>query len=323
MPGFELAAIVTRDASRRAAAAARHPRAQLVSAIEDLWPLALDLVVVSSPSAMHVAMAREALARGCHVVVDKPFAPSAADASDLAAAATRAGRLAIPFQNRRWDGDFLTLQQIVRSGVLGRVHRLESRFERWRDMVKPRWMLPGARTRAEGIVFDIGSHLVDQALVLQGPVRTVHAELTRVRPGVAVEDAAFISLLHDDGARSHLQMSAAAALPGARFTLSGERGSFVKHGPDGQEAALRAGGDPCQAGWGIEGPSDWGTLAIGTCETRYSTVPGAYHEFYRAVHAALANGAPPPVTPQEAVAAIAVMEAAFRSDATGSVVVMP
>lgn len=318
--GMELAAIVTRDAGRRAEAAARFPRARLVESLAGLWPLGLDLVVVSSPSALHVPMAREALAHGCHVVVDKPFASTAREARELAGAAERAGRLAIPFQNRRWDGDFLTLRRLARAGTLGRLHRLESRFERWREVVKPRWMMPDARALAEGIVFDIGSHLVDQALVLMGPALSVHAELSRVRPGVTVEDTAFISILHQDGARSHLHMSAAAPVSGARFTLSGERGAWVKHGLDGQEAALKAGGVPGTPGWGVEPQAQWGTLAVGTHESRIPTEPGAYADFYAGVQAALATGAAPPVTAIEAADALVVMEAAFRSHDTGTAV---
>lgn len=314
-PGLRLAAVVTRDADRAAQVKARYADARVVPDVDALWAMkdTLDLVVVSAPNVTHVPFARAALGAGLHVVVDKPFATTAGEARDIGALAERVSRLAIPFQNRRWDGDFLTVLQLLRDDALGEIHRFESRFERLRATVKPVWAAPGAAERAEGIVYDIGSHLIDQALTLFGPVAEVYAELHRRHPQVVVEDEAFISLVHAGGVTSHLHMSAAAAQPGARMTVWGSRAAYVKHGLDGQEAALRAGGVPGSPGWGAEPPELWGAVGAGEALHRHPTASGAYHAFYAGVERAIRNGSPPPVTIGDAIAYLDVIEAAHRS----------
>src|SRR2546423_3938332 len=154
-PGLHLAAVVTRDDTRRQEIARRYPDARVVSKVDELWSGAppLALVVISTPNVSHVPLARAALEAGAHVVVDKPFAATAAEARELGALAERMSRLAIPYQNRRWDGDFLTVQRLLREGALGAVMRFESRFERWRTTPKPVWCTPDAAKRVEGIVY--------------------------------------------------------------------------------------------------------------------------------------------------------------------------
>ena len=313
-PGLRLAAVVTRDAGRRAEVERRYDGARLVDDVDALWAMAgeLDLVVVTSPNVTHVPYARAALEAGLHVVVDKPFAATADEARAIGALAERMGRLAIPFQNRRWDGDFLTVQRLLRDGALGTVHRFESRFERLRATAKPVWTRPGAAERCEGIVYDIGSHLIDQALHLFGPVTDVYAELARRHPEVVVEDEAFVSLTHASGVRSHLYMSAAAAQPGARFSVWGSRAAYVKHGLDGQEAALRAGNVPAGDDWGAEPREQWGTLGAGSEIHLEPTDHGAYPAFYAGVERAIRGAAPPPVRVADAVAYLEVIEAVHR-----------
>ena len=321
-PGMRLAAVVTRNDARRADVRRRYPDARVVNDADALFGMAgeLDLVIVSSPNATHVPYARRALEAGLHVVVDKPFASTSDEAREVGALAARVGRLAIPFQNRRWDGDFLTVQRLVRSGALGTVHRFESRFERLRSTVKPGWAAAGAAERAEGIVYDIGSHLIDQALVLFGPVVEVSAELAQRHPEVVVEDEAFVSLLHAGGVRSHLYMSAMAAQPGPRLSVWGSRAANVKHGLDGQEAALRAGGDPAAKGWGVEPRDHWGWFGTADERRHEPTDAGAYPAFYAAVARAVTEGGPLPVTIPEAMATLDVIDAVFRaSRARGAV----
>jgi Predicted dehydrogenases and related proteins len=313
-PGLQLAAVVTRDPSRRAEVQRRYGGARLVDDVSALWGMAreLDLVVVTSPNATHVAYARAALEAGLHVVVDKPFAATADEARMMGALAERVGRFAVPFQNRRWDGDFLTVQRLLHEGALGAIHRFESRFERLRPTAKPGWTQPGAAERCEGIVYDIGSHLIDQALHLFGPVTEVYAELARRHPEVVVEDEAFVSLAHAGGVRSHLYMSAAAAQPGARFSVWGSRAAYVKHGLDGQEAALRAGAIPSGEDWGAEARAHWGTVGAGSEVHLEPTEHGAYPAFYAGVERAIRGKGPPPVRVADAVAYLEVIEAVHR-----------
>jgi predicted dehydrogenase len=303
----------------------RYPDARVVDDAAALWSMAdaLDLVVVTSPNVTHVPYARAALEAGLHVVVDKPFAANAEEARTIGALAERMSRLAVPFQNRRWDGDFLTVQRLLREGTLGSIHRFESRFERLRATAKPGWTQAGAAERCEGIVYDIGSHLIDQALHLFGPVTEVYAELARRHPDVVVEDEAFLSLAHASGVRSHLYMSAAAAQPGARFSVWGSRAAYVKHGLDGQEAALRAGSIPSGAQWGAEPREQWGTVGAGSEVRLQPTEHGAYPAFYAGVERAIRGEAAPPVRVSDAASYLDVITAAHRSARDGGVVRMP
>lgn len=318
-PDMRVAAIVTRDVERRAKATDDYPLARTVDTVDDLWSLVprIDLVAVSSPSGTHFGLAKTVLEHGAHVVVDKPFAASASQAREIEAVAAKAGMLAIPFQNRRWDGDFLTVQRLMRDDALGDVHRFESRFDRWRAAPRPRWMAADASRNAEGIVYDIGSHLVDQALVLFGPASSVYAETDRRHPGVRVEDDAFIALTHVSGVRSHLYMTTMAAQPSLRIGVWGSRAAYVKHGLDGQEPALIAGARPGDAGWGEEQPAQWGRMGVGADAKHVRTERGAYERFYSGVADAILRGAEPPVRVSEAVASLTVLEAALQSAREG------
>ena len=323
-PGLRLAAILTRDPERSHAAHEKYPEARIARDIDDLLggPTPLDLVVISSPNATHHPLATAVLSAGAHVVVDKPFAITSALARELGALAARVGKLAMPFQNRRWDGDFLTLQQLISDDKLGTVHRFESRFDRWRVPPKPGWCRPDARERAEGIVHDLGTHLIDQALVLFGPVATVYAEMHRRAPGIVTEDDVFLSLEHVGGVQSHLYMSTRAGLPGLRLHVTGSHGAYVKYGLDVQEDALRAGAKPGGAEWGVESDDRWGTLGAGPDSERVPTLPGTYQSYYQGVAAAILTGAPPPVAIAEVVAGLEVIEAAFASRRTHNVVAL-
>ena len=315
--GLELEAIVTSNAERQREARSAHPSAALFDSAAQLWDHAaqLDLVVVASPNRTHVPLALEALEAGLDVVVDKPLAPTSSEGRRLVQEARHRERLLTVFHNRRWDGDFLTLRALLAEGALGEPYRFESRFDRWRPTPKPGWRELGAPEEAGGLLYDLGSHLIDQALVLFGPVSHVYAELDRRRPGVEVDDDAFVALTHASGTRSHLFMSVLAAQPGPRFRMMGSRSAYVKHGLDVQEAALRGGGSPDEAHWGEEPPEAGGTLGAAGELRRVATVPGAYRRFYEGVVAAIDDGAPPPVDPADAVAGLEIIEAARRSGA--------
>lgn len=321
-PGLELTAIVTGDAERQRQARLAHPGASLFDTAAQLWQRAshLDLVVIASPNRSHVPLALDALGAGLNVVVDKPLAPTASQGRQLIGEARRRRRLLTVFHNRRWDGDFLTLRRLLANGTLGDPYRFESRFDRWRPAPKPGWRERGAPEEAGGLLYDLGSHLIDQALVLFGPARTVYAEVDRRRPGVEVDDDVFVALEHASGPRSHLYTNVLSAQPGPRFRLLGSRSAYVKHGLDVQEAALRGGAVPTDARWGEERSDAWGLLGTAGDLRAVPTEPGAYQRFYEGLVAALRDGAPPPVDPDDAVAGLEILEAAQRSAADRRVV---
>jgi scyllo-inositol 2-dehydrogenase (NADP+) len=325
-PGLGLASVVTANPERAAQAGREHPGVRVLDRSEALWERASehDLIVVAAPNRAHVPLALAAIEAGLPVVVDKPLAATADDGRRLVAAAQAAGVMLTPFHNRRWDGDMLTVRRLLGEDAIGPVIRFESRFERWRPQLKTgAWREGGTPEEAGGLLYDLGSHLVDQALVLFGRPTHVYAEVERRRPGAAVDDDTFVALLHPDGVRAHLWASSVAALPQARMRLLGLGGAYVKDGLDVQEDALRGGARPGEPGWGREPRERWGRLATGGEVHEVETEPGAYERFYAAVVRSLREGAPPPVDPLDAVAGLEVLEAAFDSARTGSVVTMP
>ena len=217
------------------------------------------------------------------------------------------------YQNRRWDGDFLTATRLVASGVLGDVHTFESRFEPWKTANRAGWKASAGAEEGGGILFDLGPHLVDQALRLFGPAIDVHAELATRRPGSAADDDAFVSLLHEGGVRSRLWMSHVAAQPAPRLRVLGSAGAYVVSGLDPQEAQLAAGGSPRDEGYGLADPALAGTVGIGADVRREPTDRGTYPTFYATLATALTEGGPLPVDPRDAVAALEVIERARAS----------
>ncbi|MFE2429654.1 Gfo/Idh/MocA family oxidoreductase [Streptomyces sp. NPDC059373] len=313
--------VVTANPDRQAQARAEHSGVRVAAAPEELWARAaeLDLIVLASPNRTHVPLAEAALKAGLPVVVDKPIAGTAAEARALAALAEERGLLLSVFQNRRWDNDHLTLSHLIDAGELGTVQRFESRFERWRPQPKGGWRESGDPAEIGGLLYDLGSHLVDQALTLFGPVATVYAESDIRRPGAQVDDDTFIALTHTGGVRSHLWMSATAARLGPRFRVLGSTAGYVKYGLDPQEAALRDGLRP-GPGWGTEPESAWGTVGAGDDTRTVPTLPGDYPAYYAAIAAALRDGTPPPVTAAQAADALDVLEAARLSAREGRTV---
>ncbi|GAB7182981.1 Gfo/Idh/MocA family oxidoreductase [Kitasatospora sp. Ki12] len=323
-PGLRLDAVVTANPERREQLRREHPDARAVDTPEQLLadPDALDLVVIASPNRTHAPLAGAALRAGLATVVDKPLAGTAAEAQELCRLAEEQGVLLSVFQNRRWDGDFLTAGRLVRGGALGRVHRFESRFERFRPKPKPGWRELADPAEVGGTLYDLGSHLVDQALTLFGPVETVYAEIDVRRDGAVVDDDAFLALTHASGTRSHLWTSAVTPLIGPRLRVLGDTAGYVKAGMDPQEADLRAGLRPDGTRpWGADEPAHYGTLGTDESAITLPTDPGDYPAFYAGIAAALTDpGTPPPVDPRDAVATLTVLEAARTSAATGTAV---
>ncbi|MFJ7296843.1 Gfo/Idh/MocA family oxidoreductase [Streptomyces collinus] len=317
--GLALDTVVTSNPERQQQARAEFPDVRLAATPDELFARAseLDLIVVASPNKTHVPLATTALKAGLPVVVDKPVAGTAAEARELAALAEERELLLSVFQNRRWDNDFLTLRKLLNEGELGDVWRFESRFERWRPKPKGGWRESGDPAEIGGLLYDLGSHVVDQALVLFGPAASVYAETDIRRPGAETDDDTFIAITHTSGVRSHLYVSATTAQLGPRFRVLGSLAGYVKYGLDPQEAALRDGQRP-GPGWGTEDESLWGRVGSGESPMTGGgraepTLPGDYPAYYAAVAKALLEGAPNPVTAREAAAALDVLEAARRS----------
>ncbi len=322
-PGMALASVVTGDPERQARARREQPGVRILPSAENLWELASehDLAVVATPNRFHVPLGLAALEAGLPVVIDKPMAPSADEGRRLMAAAEDHDLILTVFQNRRWDGDFLTVRRLLSEEALGPVIRFESRFERWRPTVQEgAWRERGEPEEAGGLLFDLGSHLIDQAVCLFGPPTHVYAEVDRRRPGAAVDDDAFVALTHAGGVRSHLWMNVLASIRGPRLRVLGLRGAYEKYGLDAQEDALSEGLRPHDATWGHEPPERWGRLAIGEDVRPFETEPGAYLEFYRGVAESLRTGKPPPVHAGDAVAVLEVIEAALESARSGMVI---
>ncbi|NKX54789.1 Gfo/Idh/MocA family protein [Arthrobacter mobilis] len=311
-PAYSLDFIVTGSPERAARARAACPGTAVLATVDELFGQAhrLDLVLVCTPPASHVELAGRAIEHGLNVVVDKPFAPTSAEAEELILQARQANVLLSVYQNRRWDSDFLTLRQLIDAGELGRIHRFESRFERWSPHGLRTWKGTSGIADGGGILFDLGSHLIDQALQLFGPVSTVYGETAR-HLGAEDSDAdddAFVSLLHESGVRSHLSMNLVSGLSAPRFHVLGSGAAYTKWGLDGQEAALAAGLLPTDPGYGVEPKEHWGTLGVPGDTRKVPAERGAYPEFYRLLAEALAGDGPVPVDPADSVAVLRIIE---------------
>jgi len=282
----------------------------------------IDLVVIAAPNAQHHPLARAALAAGKHVIVDKPFTLDAVQARDLADLAGQKGLLLSVYQNRRFDSDFLTLRDLLARGELGRPVYVESHFDRYRPQVRERWReqpVPGA-----GLWVDLGSHLVDQAVQLFGQPDTLHLDTAALRDGAVVEDYFHAVLCYDNGTHAPLRVvlhaTTLAAYAAPRYIVHGTRGSYIKRGVDPQEDALRAGGRPGDTGWGVD-PID-GELTIvrddGRVQQRaVATLAGNYVSYYAAIRDAIHGKGPNPVTPEQAVELMELLDLGRQSATEG------
>jgi predicted dehydrogenase len=310
-PGLFLTAVASRDAAK--------VRADLpnVAVFDDPMSLVaasdIDLVVIASPNDSHVPLARAALEARKNVVVDKPFTLDLADARELVALAARHGRLLSVFQNRRWDSDYLSVKRAIADGLLGKVTHFESHFDRFRPEVRRRWREsagPGS-----GIWFDLGPHLVDQYLQLFGLPDRLQANLAMQRDGALADDWAHVVL--DAGVcRVILHAGMLAAGGSNRFLLHGHKGSLVKRKADRQEAQLLAGMKPGSAGWGTD-LDDMLFYDGSGAERRITAASGDQRRYYIGIDAALRNLGQNPVPPLQAIAVVAVIEAAALSARSG------
>ncbi len=314
-PAFRLDLVATSDADRAAEARSQHPDAEIVNTPDELLARAgdLDLVILASPAHTHLEQGLAALDAGAGIVIDKPFVATVVDAKKLIAKSEEVGQVLAVFQNRRWDGDFLTVKRLVDEGALGTVHRFESTFERWGSPKLDRWQGMTTVEQGAGITYDLGSHLVDQALQLFGPATVEQAEIQIVHEGAVSDDDAFISLLHSSGVRSHISVSRAAAQAGPRFRVLGSKSAYTVYGLDNQEPALKEQRWPGSDGYGVTPEAEWGLLGIdGSDEglTRVPTERGNYPAFYAGVAASILEGAPSPVDPRSALEVVRILERA-------------
>ena len=314
---YSLDVIATSDAGRQAAASSRLPGVEVVRDGAAVLKQAahLDLVVLATPPLTHYPLARAALEAGLDVVVDKPFAVTGAQGQELIHLARQLGRVLTVFHNRRWDGDFLTLRKLLAAQALGKVTRFESRFERWSPAIAKAWKARATAADGGGVLFDLGSHLIDQALQLFGPATVLHAELQARRSDERADDDVFLVLGHQSGVISHLAMNVLCAQQGPRFRVLGSIGGFTKNGVDPQEPYIVAGGSPLDGDYGVEAPGWAGLLGRDGHLDRLPTERGNYPEFYRLLAARILDGGaasslPLPVNPEDAVEVLKIIERA-------------
>ena len=320
-PGLELIAIVTGDPERQAQARADLPGVTILPTADEAWTSGADIAVIATANSAHVPQATAALEAGMHVVVDKPLAGTAAEAQALIDLAAAQGRQLHVFQNRRWDSEILTARRAIDEGLLGTPHRLESRFERWRPAPKGGWREEGPAEDLPGLLYDLGAHLIDQAVHLLGPVDRVFASVRRVRPGVMTDDDTQVILEHVSGAVSILSVSSASAFTGPRLRLLGTGGGLWIDSLDTQEDALRAGHRPGDPDWGLE--ADDARVITGTDAPRsLERARGDWPSYYRGVVASVNGDGPAPVDARDVVANLRIIEAAHESGRLGIAVAL-
>ncbi|MBA3859335.1 MAG: oxidoreductase [Cyanobacteria bacterium PR.3.49] len=323
--GLEVTVITSSDSTRQKKAATVFPKAEIVDSFDTAIKShkeKFDLAVIVSPNKWHAPQAKAALEAGKSVVVDKPFAVNSRECRELIETAQKHKQLLTVYQNRRWDNDFLTLQKLLKDNVLQDVVRFESRFERFRNKIDTKkWREVVGTDEGGGLLFDLGSHLIDQACVLFGTPTTIYCELDKRRDGVRADDDAFVALEFESGVRAHLHANMVSAIPGPRFRLLAMNGGYEKFGLDPQEDALRAGLTPKEKNWGIESASLSGKLAIernGKMVTESLVCEkGNYQLFYIALRDAIANNTPAPVDPEDALKTISIIEHARQSSQLG------
>jgi len=320
VPGLELAAVASSQPDK---VRADWPGVAVVPDVSAMVARAdIDLVVVATPNAQHYPVAKAALEAGKHVVVDKPFTLDVAEARALEVLSRRNNRVLAVYQNRRFDADFLTLKDVLASGELGRPVYLESHFDRFRPEVRERWReqaVPGS-----GLWVDLGAHLVDQAMQLFGRPDTLQLDTAALRDGAVVEDYFHAVLRYERGAHAPLRVvlhaTALAAEAAPRYIVHGTRGSYIKHGVDTQEDALRAGQRPPAAGWGVD-PLDGEITVIGSDGVPQRRVlptrAGNYVDYYVAVRDAILGNGPNPVPPEQAVALMELLDIGHQSALEG------
>ena len=312
--GMHLAAILQRTGNE---AAEKYPDIRTVRSLDELLAMPeIRLTVIATPNDTHYSLARQCLEAGRDVVVDKPFTTTLDEARSLVEFAERAGRLITVYQNRRYDGDFQAMRQLVANGTLGRIVRFETNYDRYRPQLKPgAWR--ETRQAGSGILFDIAPHLIDHALVLFGLPEALTADIRIEREQAIADDAFDIMFRYPRSMRAVLRSTILAAAPRPRFVLHGTQGSFVKQTFDPQENNLRHGKIPTDGPWGAEPEENWGVLTVPQdnrfVETRIPSADCDYRDYYANVRDALLGKAPLAVTAEWAINLMRLLEMARES----------
>jgi scyllo-inositol 2-dehydrogenase (NADP+) len=307
LAGFECAKIVSSNPEK---VKKDFPDVEIVTNVEQLLADPnIDLVIVTTPNTTHYPFAKQALLAGKHVVVEKPFVNSSKDAEELIEIASQYKKVLTVFQNRRWDNDFLTVKAAMESGALGEIYCFESHYDRYKPEVTPRWR--EQNLAGSGMLYDLGAHLIDQALHLFGLPESVFGDIFAQRENGVVDDYFHIVLGYGK-LRVILHSSMIVKHSGPRFQVHGSKGSFIKYGLDSQEDALKQGKVPGDALWGRDHEHNYGELTMNvgglTLKSKIETIPGSYESFYNGLYESITENKPVPVSATDALNTIRVIE---------------
>ncbi|MCJ7842345.1 oxidoreductase [Lederbergia sp. NSJ-179] len=324
VPGMNLKKVVERRSER---SKERYPWIEVVKSVDELYAdPEIDLIIVTTPSTDHVPFVRDALNAGKHVVVEKPFTPTTNEADELIQLAKKKNKVLSVFHNRRWDGDFMTIQEILQKNLLGRIRECEFHWDRFNPIVSGNnWReQAGAGT---GVFYDLGVHLLDQAVCLFGTPQTIAADVQIQREGAATHDYFAVTLRYHDKLKVTLKSSPFVRIESPRYILHGEKGSFIKYGVDPQEKALMDGQSPATTDqWGKEPEEQWGELhtSIGQIHIKgkVETLPGAYQHYYQNIYDHIMGISELEVKPEEARLNIHLIERALQSHQEGRVLLV-
>ncbi|MGG2091612.1 oxidoreductase [Bacillus sp. S13(2024)] len=312
---YEIRAIVS---SQEEKVKASFPHAEVVTTIDELvMQEDIDLIIITSPNTTHFEYAKKAVLHGKDVVVEKPFVVSVEEGEELIALAEQHGVVLSVYHNRRFDNDFRTVQKLLQDDKIGKVYTYEAHFDRFRPHVRDRWRehnLPGS-----GMLFDLGSHLIDQALHLFGMPEAVYADIVNQRLGSQIDDY-FHIILHYEEMRVILHSGSHVKHAGPHFSIHGEKGSIVKYGMDPQEEQLKAGKKPGDEGYGEDAMHMYTVLSTEEQEIHIPTEIGCYENYYKGVRDAIMKREKPPVTAEEALNVIRVITACLQSSKQGMIV---
>ena len=279
----------------------------------------IELIVVNTPDMTHFEYARKALVAKKHVVVEKPFTRTIAQGETLINLADKHKKVLSVFQNRRWDGDFLTVRKIIERDCLGRIVEFESNYMRYRNFIQPNTWKESA-VQGIGITYNLGSHMIDQAVALFGMPEAIWADIDAMRTGSEIDDYYHIRLIYPD-VKVTLKSSLLVREESARYTVHGTNGSFLKYGLDPQEEMLKQGGNPSMPDWGKEPECQWGILNTEMngihIRGKVETVPGNYAAYYDNIYDVIRKRAELEVTPEQALSVIHLIEATMESSRSG------